>query len=1059
MPAKKKDARSQEKKEKEKSQKGQAKKKTQAKKKEKVGGKAEAKKQKKSEGGKARKKAKQEKKFEAEAKEKRKGPPKVKPEEKSEKKTAETREEAGKDGFPIVGIGASAGGLQALENFFAKLPAECNMAFVIVQHLDPHHESLMNSLLSKETPLKVDDIKDGVPVKANHIYLKPPGKDVIIENRRLYLRKAKEDGGLRLPIDSFFRSLAEDQKEKAVCIILSGASNDGTLGAKLVKGEGGLVIAQEEGQAQYPRMPKSVIDAGLADIILPVEKMPEQLMQLFDHPFMVPKIPEAAEVKFENAVQGVLMLVRTHTGNDFSQYKKNTVLRRIQRRMALNQIHEIEDYRRYLRQNSKEVTELFKDLTINVTSYFRDHEAFSRLAEVGIKPLLEKREVDTSFRVWVPGCSSGEEAYSLAILLVESADELEKYFDFRVFATDINSDAIEAARSGEFPENIQADITPDRLKRFFTKKGNKYLVDSKIRDLMVFAVHDVTRDPPFSNTELVSCRNLLIYMDNDLQKRVLPMLHYGLKPGGVLFLGTSETIGEASELFEVVDKKNKIYRHKDVEIEPMHHFQLPRYQPPEEEELEMPRERAEETARPRKKEQVQSLVEHAILKKYSPPAILIDEASDILYFHGNTGRYLSPPVGEANWNVFNMVGGGLHFRLSQAVEKVKKSKEAVRIDKAQVRHNDEFLSLALVCTPLSSKKDKNRYILVEFEEQQAEKDAGKDWAEEEEGEKDPDVAELEQKLHVTRQELQATIEELETANEELKSSNEELQANNEELQSTNEELESSKEELQSTNEELETVSTELTKKNQDLMDAEDDLNNLFASSEIGTLFLDNDLNVKRFTPAAKEIFNLQEERDLGRSISDITSNLKYDTLAEDTEEVLDKLTRKEVKVPGPNDSRYVVRIVPCRSRKNVIEGVIITFLDVSHFERSELNARDAKNFFYNTLSAMWEPVLVLDEELKIFTANRSFYRTFEVTSKDTENRFIFELGDGQWDIPDLRKFLEEIIPHDTEFQGFEVAHDFPGIGHRKFSLNARRIEEGEERPAMILVGFKDVTEE
>jgi two-component system CheB/CheR fusion protein len=957
-----------------------------------------------------------------------------------------------------VGIGASAGGLEALETFFARLPADCNMAFVIVQHLDPHHKSLMNSLLTKETPLGVNDVRDGIPVEINQVYIKPPGKDVVIQNRTLYLRDAKEKKGLRLPIDTFFRSLAEDQKETAVCIILSGASEDGTLGAKLIKGEGGVVIVQEEQQAQYPRMPKSAIDAGLADIILPAEKMPEYLTRLIEHPFMVPKPVEDSKKNVENEIQSILMLVRTQTGHDFSQYKRNTVVRRIQRRMALNYIHEMADYRRYLRQNVKEVNGLFTDLTINVTSFFRDTEAFRALSKKGIKSLMEKKEADTGFRVWVPGCSSGEEAYSLAILLVETSEQLEKYFDFRIFGTDINTDAVEAARSGEFSKNIEADISKERLNRFFTKRGNKIVVDSKIRDLMVFAVHDVTRDPPFSNMELISCRNLLIYMDNDLQKRVLPVLHYGLRSSGILFLGNSETIGENSKLFVPIDKKNKIYRHKDVDIEPMHHFRVPPLPRLGEKNLDMPPGKWLQDSQKQKRENVRSVVERAIAEKYSPSAVLVDEEFDIVYFHGETGRYLSLPKGDANLNLFNLVQGELHFRLSQAFETLKTGPEAVRVKRVQVRHNDEFLSLGLTCTPLSSKTGKSRYVLVEFEERPPKGLGAKKRGREEKGENHPAVAEIQKELRVTRQELQATIEELETANEELKSSNEELQANNEELQSTNEEMESSKEELQSTNEELETVNTELSKKNQDLMKAEDDLNNLFASTQIGTIFLDNDLHIQRFTHEAKAVFNLNEERDIGRSIRDITTNLQYDTLADDADEVLDKLIRKEIKLQGKSGVWYVFRIVPYRTRKNVIGGVVITFMDVIRYEDSELYTRDARSFFYSTLSALWEPILILDESFKVFTANRAFLRTFKTSPKETEGRSIFELGDHQWDIPELRKFLIEVIPHDSEFEGYEVEHEFPGLGRRKMSLNARKIEQGDERPAMILLSFRDITD-
>jgi two-component system CheB/CheR fusion protein len=726
--------------------------------------------------------------------------------------------------------------------------------------------------------------------------------------------------------------------------------------------------------------------------------------------------------------------------------------------MALNQIYDMKDYRRYLRQNPQEVTDLFKDLTINVTSFFRDKVAFQQLSKIGIRRLMKKKKADNPFRIWVPACATGEEAYSLAILMVEAAEALEKFFDIRIFATDINADAIESARRGEFPENIRVDISDERLRRFFIKKGPKYCVDSKIRDLMVFAVHDVTRDPPFSNMELISCRNLLIYMDNDLQKQVLPILHYALKPGGILFLGGSETVGEAYRFFTPLDKTNKIYQYNEVDSELSHRIHIPAYHHHPEKDPETTLEKSETVPRPTKRKAARELVERTILEKYSPSAVLIDEASEILYFHGETGRYLSPPVGDPNFNIFNLVHGELHVKLSQALGKVKEKRAATRIDGVQVRHNDEFLSLDLICTPLSLMRNKSHYILVEFKEHAPKEQIAEKRSTNEEDPKNPVVHEIEQKLRVTRQELQATIEELETANEELKSSNEELQANNEELQSTNEELESSKEELQSTNEELETLNAELSKKNQDLIKAEDDLNNLFSSTEIGTIFLDNDLNVKRFTPAAKEIFNLREERDIGRCIKDITNSLQYNTLDKDADEVLDKLIRKDVKIQSKNGTWYVVRIVPYRTRGNVIEGVVITFLHMAQYEDSELYVRDVKSFFYNTMSALWEPVMILDETLRIIMANRAFLRIFKTTPKETEDRSIFELDDKQWDIPELRKILEGIIPHDNEFEGFEVEHDFPGIGRRKMVLNARKIAQGEARPAMILLSFRDVAD-
>jgi two-component system CheB/CheR fusion protein len=974
---------------------------------------------------------------------------------KVKKGTAQTESKPSTDTFPIVGIGASAGGVEALENFFAHMPTDCNMAFVIVQHLDPHHKSMMDSLLAKQTHLQISDAADGVRVNSGQVYLKPPGKDMIIRDKRLHLQEATEKGK-RLQIDTFFRSLAADQKEKAICVILSGASNDGTLGAKLIKGEGGLVVVQDEKQAQYNSMPKSVINAGVADIILPVEEIPQELLRYTQHPFLGREPKDTPEEKFEKDIQSILMMVRTSTGHDFNLYKRNTVRRRIERRMALQQIHELPNYRRYLRQNSDEIHELFKDLTINVTSFFRDAFAFQILKEDVLQRMLAQKPANSSLRIWVPGCASGEEAYSIAMLIVEISEELEKFFDIKLFATDINQEAIEAARSGIFPDSIVSDITAERLKRFFAKKGSTYQVDSKIRDVIVFAAHDVTRDPPFSGMDLISCRNLLIYMDNSLQSQVLPVLHYALKPEAILLLGTSETTSEASDLFTPVNKKAKIFKSKKIEDGRDIHFRMPkalRHGEPQNEIQRQPAKGAlqQET---QKRKTAHKLIEKAIMDKYPYPAVLLDDQANILYFLGDTSRFLMMPRGEADLNIFNMVSGELHYRLSQAVEKIQHQKEPLQLENIQTRHDDSFLSLDLTLSPISSEGHKAEWLLLEFKEHPPEPAAAKEKAG-----KDADseeVADLQNKLQATRQELQATIEELETSNEELKSANEELQANNEELQSINEELESSKEELQSTNEELETVNSELYQKNQQMIKADDDMKNLFAATDIGTLFLDNDLRIKRFTPAATEAFNLKEI-DVGRAISDITSNLEYDNLARDAEEVLDKLTRKELKIRGKSGKFYVLRMVPYRSGKNVIEGVVISFLDISAFENSVVPEDVFRKFFETVAAELWEPFLILDEDCKIVAANQAFYRVFKASPKKSIDKQLFELDNQQWDIDELRQFLNDIIPFNKHFEGYEVEADFPRIGRRKMSLNARRIELGREQPEMILLSFKDIT--
>ncbi|MCF8128087.1 MAG: PAS domain-containing protein [Deltaproteobacteria bacterium] len=610
----------------------------------------------------------------------------------------------------------------------------------------------------------------------------------------------------------------------------------------------------------------------------------------------------------------------------------------------------------------------------------------------------------------------------------------------------ISPDTIEFARQGVFPEGLLANLSKERVNRFFTRDAHQYAAKRDLRESVVFALHDVTGDPPFSNMDLISCRNLLIYMNRDLQDQVLRIFHYSLKPGGILFLGTSETIGDAQALFTPIDTKNKLYRRLDGEANAVPTFRLPGYGRSRERDPQSMRNAEQKETEFQAVRKTRQLVEQTLLETHASPAVLINEEGEILYFHGETGRYLSPPKGAPGFHISKMARPELHSRLMEAMEKVKHNREPVWVEPFSIRQNDHFLSLGLSVKPLSG-ENRSRYILVEFLE-----DGSSDTRPDATSNEDVAVRELRRELRATRHELHATIEELETANEELKSSNEELQANNEEL-------ESSKEELQSINEELETVNAQQSRKNEDLMTAEDDLNNLFAASEIGTLFLDTDLGIKRFNPKAKAIFNVREDRDMGRSIKDITSNLAYETLSQDADEVLDTLVRKEIQVPSMDGaSQYMVRIVPYRSRKNVIEGLIITFLDITRYEALRTGPRDFKTFFNNTLSALREPVLLLNEDLTVLTANDAFYRMFQTSSKETENRSFFDLGKGEWDIPKLRESLEKVIPHNEGFEEFELKGGFLNLGERKMVLNARRIETGGTHPALVMVSFKDPAE-
>ncbi len=985
------------------------------------------------------------------------------PKESKKEKTSKAAEQSPTDTakekpapFHIVGIGASAGGLEALKTFFGEMPADCGMAFVVVQHLDPHHESLMKNLLAPKTALEVLDAEEGISVEPNRVYLKPSAKDITVRNRTLILTPIEGSDGPRLPIDVFFTSLAEDQKERAVCVVLSGAGSDGTLGAKLIQGEGGLVMVQDPNEAQYARMPQSIIDAGLADVILPVKEMPRELLNYIRHPFIGVGRQDIPEEQIEQDIRAILMVVRTNTGHDFSRYKRSTVQRRIERRMALHQIQEMGDYRRYLRQNAAEIDSLFQDMTIKVTRFFRDPQAFDVLMKKALHPMLRKKEEGSPVRIWVPGCATGEEAYSLAIMALESSEALEKFFEFKIFATDINGDAVAAARSAYFPESVAADISSERLKRFFSKKDHHYQVDSKIRDMIVFAAHDISRDPPFSNMDLISCRNLLIYMNSELQNDILQIFRYALQTGGILFMGTSETTGGA-EFFTPVDNRCKIFRKETTETDHFGQFQFLRtFRPSDGERPEIdrfPGTRARDEKKDTRRK-ARDIVEQAILDKYNHPAVLIDDKADIHYFHGNTGRFLAPPVGEPSFNVFAMVSGELHYRLAQTIEKVKRSGEPEELENIQSRYNDGFLALNVSLSPLSAGTGQKKWFLIEFKETPS-PDSERMKKEAAAKEDASGLARLKEELRITRQELLATIEELETSNEELKSANEELQVNNEELQSANEELESSREELQSTNEELETVNTELSKKNQAMHKAEDELNSLFESIELAILFLDNDLHIQRFTPATAGIFNLKKV-DVGRVIGDITNNLNYDFLPRDAEEVLDHLSRKEVRIHGKNGNAYIMRIVPYRSNDNVIQGVIVSFTDITFIEDAELSYRDTVSYFENTVTALWEPILILDENFVVSIANSAFYRQFKTSPRETLGQSIFHLGNDQWNIPELRRFLEEIVPDNQTFENWEVEHDFPRIGHRKIAVNGRLIAAGEKRPGMILLSFREL---
>ena len=842
-------------------------------------------------------------------------------------------------GFPIVGIGASAGGLAAFEAFFSGMPvaSDPGMAFVLVQHLAPDHESILTELIQRYTRMQVFEVEDGMAVAPNCAYIIPPNRDMAFLNGTLQLLEPSTPRGRRLPIDFFFGSLAQDQGERAIGIVLSGTGSDGTLGVRAINGGGGMVMAQTPDSTEFDGMPRSAIATGLVDYELPPAGMPSRLIAYAVHAFGRSRHPASVESpKNENALIKIFVLLRAQTGHDFSQYKPSTINRRIERRIAVHQIDTIDSYVRYLQQTPTEVEALFRDLLIGVTNFFRDPEVFKMLEEQIIPRLFDDRPPGSVVRVWSTGCSTGEEAYSIAILLQERMEALKQNHTVQLFATDIDSRAIATARAGLYSTNIASDVSAQRLARFFTTEteGPYYRVHKRIRDMLVFSEQDVLKDPPFSRLDLISCRNLLIYLGAGLQKKLIPLFHYALKPRGFLLLGTSESVGEFGELFAVQDRKSKLYQRKE-EFDDLKRANVARLVPPFTTSHSL-RWRGVKTHAIPAKLPLRELTERTLLEQIAPNSALVNDQGDILYLHGRTGMYLEPAPGEAGINnILKMAREGLRRDLTIALRKVVATRENVRCAGLRVKTNGHFTGVNLTVCPVSVEPDatsESRLYLVLMEDApapiakpvpQSATPAGMA------SDIELRIAALTQELHAKDEYLQSTHEELESSNEELKSSNEEMQSVNEELQSTNEELETSKEELQSLNEELGTVNTELQAKVADLSRANNDMNNLLAGTGVGTIFVDHQLRILRFTPAASAIINLITS-DVGRPVSHIVSNLiGYDRLVADVQAVLSTLVAKEVSVQTAENRWYSMRILPYRTLDNVIEGAVISFVEIT----------------------------------------------------------------------------------------------------------------------------------
>ncbi|MFO7668790.1 MAG: chemotaxis protein CheB [Bacteroidales bacterium] len=830
--------------------------------------------------------------------------------------------------FPIVGIGASAGGLEALEQLLGNVPENSGMAYVVIQHLDPTQKGMLPELLQRISGMQVFQVEDRMKIKPDYVYVIPPNKSMSIFKGMLHLFDPVEARGLRLPVDFFLRSLADDQKEYAVGIILSGMGSDGSNGIRAIKEKNGIVLVQEPETARFDSMPRNAIESGLVDIVAPPDKLPLELIHFLKH-IPVVKSNLNVEEKGNSALEKVIILLRTHTGNDFSLYKKNTVYRRIERRMSIHKIDGIFSYVHFLQENPKEVHILFKELMIGVTNFFRDSHVWEKLKDKGFPALIEKMKPNSQLRAWVPGCSTGEEAYSLAIVFKEVLEKINPNtgLSMQIFASDIDSDAVDTARKGLFSINIEADVSPARLNRYFTKTDDGYRINTEIREMVVFAQHNITMHPPFTNIDILTCRNLLIYLDPELQKKLLGLFYYSLNEEGILLLGTSETLGVQSHLFTPLDSSLKIFKRSVANLTPQL-FDFPSS-------FTRPKSgKIENTESDKPMMNIQTFADQLLLQKFSPAGVLVNENGDILYISGRTGKYLEPAVGKANLNIFAMLRPGFQNDFAIGFRKAVMKKEAVVLHHVQIGTNGGSIILNVNIQWIQKPEPLYGKLMIIFTDVPQPADSTTPEKKGKETAVSIREAELEQELQHIREEMQNLVEEMQTSQEELKSTNEELQSTNEELQSTNEELTTSKEEMQSLNEELQTVNAELMAKVEDYSRINNDMKNLLNSTDIATLFLDKELNIRRYTDQATKIFKLIKS-DIGRPFTDQTSQLLYPDLPDDAREVLRTLIFIEKQISTKDGRWFSIRIMPYRTFDDRIDGLVITFIDISELKLVE----------------------------------------------------------------------------------------------------------------------------
>jgi len=959
----------------------------------------------------------------------------------------------------VVALCASAGGLPAFHAFFDAMPSNSGISFVVLQHLPADHDSVLPDLIQRHTEIPVSAIDDDTDIQPDHVYVLPAGYHVVIEANHLHLKSMEGQEGTLRTIDRFLDSLAEAHRENAVAVILSGTGNDGLEGTRNIRERDGLVIAQTPDSSRQAGMPTSVISEGLADVVLDPSDMPATLMHYFNISLPDKDETNIGDTLDEIDLDKILQEVYQHTEHDFSGYKHSTLKRQIARRMGILQIKSPSAYVDYLQTQSQEVSILVKSLLIHVTSCFRDPEAFEVLKTHAILPLMRQLDKDTIFRVWVPGCATGEEAISIAILIYECQLELglEK-MEVRIFATDLSDTAIKHARRGVYSQSQLLEVSSSRLSKHFIEKNEGFEVRSHIHRMIIWSEHNLIEHPPFSKLHLISCRNVLIYFQKRLQDRIVTLFEFALVPDGILFLGSSETLPFENDTFKMLDRRLKIYqRTKNVQpswlrLDQPLFTKTPRYR--ENFETMTPnRKQSDET------EEIK-IIKEALFEQYQGTYLIVDQSYHIRYSHGEVDRYLSiQPGRNGDHNILQMARNGLKIPLTIALQNVFESGTMIVRKDVWVKTNGLERIVNLTAKLISNNTDDDntegsRRCLIILELVEEGQNLKEFFPDTEDDKALATIESLREDLTETQKALESATEELHTKNEELTSSVEEVRSANEEVQTTNEELRTSKEELESMNEELNTLNSQLSDQNYELNHANDTLHNFLQSTEIGMIFLDQNLLIRAYTTAVTDIFSLRNS-DAGRPLPDISNQLRYDNFEADVNSVLDTLVTVEQEVTTQDDRWYKMFIRPYRTTKNIIDGLVVTFSDITPQKRAQAQAEQQRNYAQYIVDTINNSLVELDEDLRVINANQTFYNQFHVIPDDTIGRLLYDLGNGQWDIPELRELLSEILSTRNIVRGYEVVHKFPGIGQRKMTLNARQIAELNR----ILLVITDITDD